>query len=116
MVIDNRLKINSYCQNIGSNALFVQGAGGNISWKDDNILWVKASGMWLADAMDKNIFVSVDLTSVLEQVKDKKYSIKIKSIEASDLRPSIETILHAILPHRLVLHIHAIEILSLIHI
>ena len=112
MVIDNRLKINRYCQNIGSNALIVQGAGGNISWKDGNILWVKASGMWLVDAMDKNIFVSVDLKDVLEQVKDKNYSIEIKSIDASNLRPSIETILHAILPHRLVLHIHAIEILA----
>ena len=109
-----RNEINRYCEKLGSNRLFVQGAGGNISWKDSDNLWIKASGMWLIDAPGKNIFVPVDLIHILQQVQNKNYSFDIKSLEASDLRPSIETILHAILPHKIVLHIHAVEILALL--
>jgi len=32
-----------FCSRIGSDSTLVQGAGGNISWKDGNILWIKAS-------------------------------------------------------------------------
>lgn len=114
MKINIRNEVNRYCEKLGSNRLFVQGAGGNISWKDNDTLWIKASGMWLIDASDQNIFVPVDLINILQQVQSKNYSFEIKSLEASDLRPSIETILHAILPHKIVLHIHAVEILALL--
>lgn len=33
---------------VGSNILLVQGAGGNSSVKDGDVLWVKASGTWLS--------------------------------------------------------------------
>ncbi len=46
---------------VGRNILLVQGAGGNSSIKDGDVLWVKASGTWLADAEDKEIFVPVSL-------------------------------------------------------
>ena len=46
---------------VGRNILLVQGAGGNSSIKHDDILWVKASGTWLADAEQKDIFVPVPL-------------------------------------------------------
>ena len=35
----------------------VQAAGGNTSWKEADVLWVKASGLWLADALERDIFV-----------------------------------------------------------
>ena len=108
---NKKLSIRKYCERIGSNSLFVQGAGGNISWKEGDVLWVKASGMWLIDATKENIFVPVDLKYIKQEVAKKQYSIDIQSIESSNLRPSIETILHAILPHNVVLHIHAVEIL-----
>ncbi len=44
---------------VGKNILLVQGAGGNSSVKHGDVLWVKASGTWLADAEDKDIFVPV---------------------------------------------------------
>ena len=109
---NKKLSIRKYCERIGSNPLFVQGAGGNISWKEGDVLWVKASGMWLIDATKENIFVPVDLKYIKQEVAKKKYSIDIQPIESSNLRPSIETILHAILPHNVVLHIHAVEILA----
>jgi rhamnose utilization protein RhaD (predicted bifunctional aldolase and dehydrogenase) len=40
----------NYCSTIGRDPLLVQGAGGNVSWKEGNTLWIKASGTWLADA------------------------------------------------------------------
>lgn len=35
---------------IGSDILKTQGAGGNTSFKRDGVMWVKASGTWLAHA------------------------------------------------------------------
>ena len=46
----------------------VQAAGGNTSLKADGVLWVKASGLWLADALTRDIFVPVRLGQVLEGI------------------------------------------------
>src|SRR4051794_11050527 len=46
---------------VGANILLVQGAGGNSSVKRDDVLWVKASGAWLSEAKEKNMFVPVEL-------------------------------------------------------
>ena len=61
---NKKLSISEYCERIGSNPLLVQGAGGNISWKEGDVLWIKASGMWLIDAIKENIFVSVSLKNI----------------------------------------------------
>jgi len=50
-------ELNNLSARIGRQPLLVQGAGGNTSLKDNNILWVKASGKWLAEAGNENIFV-----------------------------------------------------------
>ena len=90
----------------------MQGAGGNISWKDGKTLWVKASGIQLSEANDKDIFVPVDLADLRSAIQAKNFSIKPKVLSATALRPSIETLLHALMPHKIVLHLHAIDILS----
>src|SRR3546814_11414206 len=46
---------------VGRDVTLVQGAGGNSSVKLGDVLWVKASGTWLADAATKPLFVPVDL-------------------------------------------------------
>ena len=43
---------------IGQDIDLVQGAGGNSSAKEGEVLWVKASGTWLAAARDQPIFHS----------------------------------------------------------
>ena len=53
--------VRKFCATIGENPLLVQGAGGNVSWKEDATLWIKASGTWLAEAMTDEIFVQVDI-------------------------------------------------------
>lgn len=96
---------------IGRDVTLVQGAGGNSSVKRDNVLWVKASGTWLADAGDKQIFVPVDLAAARQAIIDNQE--KIPALDHPDvktsMRPSIETSLHALIPHRCVLHVHGVN-------
>jgi len=107
-----REAVEKFCTIIGSNPMLVQGAGGNISWKDGDTLWVKASGMWMADAEKKDIFVPVDLKNIKKEIAKSNYSVDIQTLALSELRPSIETILHSLMPHKIVLHVHAVETLA----
>ncbi len=108
--IQKQVKV--FCAQIGANPLLVQGAGGNVSWKDDDVLWVKASGKWLAEAESKEIFVPVNLAHLQDALAKRDFSVKPELNSNSDLRPSIETLLHALMPHRVVVHLHAVEILA----
>ncbi len=103
-----------YCTLIGADPMLVQGAGGNVSWKDGDTLWVKASGTWLADARTKEIFVPVDFSDLKAMVKAGNFTAMPKLKTDSQLRPSIETLLHALMPQRVVVHVHAIE--ALVHL
>ena len=53
---------------LGQDALLVQAAGGNTSVKDGDTLWVKASGLWLRDALQRPCFVPVRLSQVRERI------------------------------------------------
>jgi len=105
-------QVKAFCAQVGADPLLVQGAGGNVSWKDDNTLWVKASGTWLAEAESKEIFVPVNLSHLQDALAKQDFSVKPEVNGNSDLRPSIETLLHALMPHRVVVHLHAVEILA----
>ncbi len=105
-------QINAYCTKVGADPLLVQGAGGNVSWKDGNTLWVKASGTWLVDAATKDIFVPVDLPHLQNALEAGDFSVTPKIQGNSSLRPSIETLLHGLMPHHVVVHLHAIEVLA----
>jgi rhamnose utilization protein RhaD (predicted bifunctional aldolase and dehydrogenase) len=95
---------------VGRNMLLVQGAGGNSSVKDDDVLWVKASGTWLSDATEKDIFVPVLLPAARAALARDDERIPLAA--PGPLRASIETSLHALLPHRIVLHIHAVNTIA----
>ncbi len=45
---------------VGADPLLVQAAGGNTSLKHNGLMWIKASGTWLRDAVARDIFVAVD--------------------------------------------------------
>jgi len=107
-----RSSVEAYCATIGTDPLLVQGAGGNVSWKDADTLWVKASGTWLADATEKDIFVPVDLPSLHKAIAARNFEVKPSVCSDSPLRPSIETLLHALMPHTVVVHVHAVEVLA----
>jgi len=109
---DLKSSVIRFCADIGADPLLVQGAGGNVSWKDGATLWVKASGTWLADAATNEIFVPVDQNNLQQAINAGNFSVKPTLISPSDLKPSIETLLHALMPHAVVAHLHAIEILA----
>lgn len=100
------------CARLGRDPLLVQGPGGNASWKDDTALWVKASGTWLAHAEDREIFVPVDLAHLRGGIAAGQFERAPRVLLESAMRPSIETILHALLPQRIVLHVHAVDALA----
>jgi len=107
-----RKQVTDYCTQIGSDSMLIQGAGGNVSWKDDGVLWIKASGTWLVNATSEDIFVPVDLNNLNQSISNTDFKVTPKVIGGSKLRPSIETLLHALMPHKIVVHVHAIEALS----
>ena len=44
-------------QRVGSDPLLTQASTGNSSAKLDGVLWIKASGKWMADAMRDDILI-----------------------------------------------------------
>ena len=81
------------------------------------MLWVKASGLWLADALTRDIFVPVALEPVLAGIAadaaDPVSGAVVAALNPEGLRPSIETTLHALLPHRIVVHTHSVRTIAL---
>ena len=104
--------VREYCARIGANPLLVQGAGGNISWKEDHTLWIKASGTCLSNAKKEEIFIPVNFAALAHEITKKNFSAAPKVLSEVKSKPSIETLLHALLPHKIVLHLHAVEILA----
>jgi rhamnose utilization protein RhaD (predicted bifunctional aldolase and dehydrogenase) len=109
---DLRAAVVAMCAQLGADALLVQGAGGNVSWKDGDTLWIKASGTWLADAATDAIFVPVDLAGLRRALADGDYDTRPAVLGTATLRPSIETVLHALMPQPVVVHVHAIDVLA----
>ena len=98
---------------VGGNILLVQGAGGNSSVKLDDVLWVKASGAWLSEANEKEMFVPVELTGARAALAAGNEKMPVASgFGEITLRASIETSLHALMPHPVVLHVHAVNTIA----
>jgi len=56
---------------IGNNPLLTQASTGNSSIKLDGVLWIKASGKWMSDAIREDILIPLDLADVRECVTHK---------------------------------------------
>ena len=109
-IIEKQVK--QFCARIGTDPLLVQGPGGNVSWKANDVLWIKASGKWLAKACDEEIFVPVSLSYLQEAISNKNFSCSPSILGDTKLRPSIETMLHALMPQKVIAHLHAVEALA----
>jgi rhamnose utilization protein RhaD (predicted bifunctional aldolase and dehydrogenase) len=104
--------IKKLCTALGRDPLLVQGAGGNVSWKEGDTLWIKGSGTWLANAEQDDIFVPVKLPELSCALMVKDFNVRPQLICEHTLRPSIETTLHALMPQTIVIHLHAIHALT----
>tara|TARA_Y100001935_G_scaffold45903_1_gene37716 strand:+ start:2954 stop:4024 length:1071 start_codon:yes stop_codon:yes gene_type:complete len=109
-----REELNELCYQLSLSSDLVQGAGGNISYKNDGTLWIKASGCWLSDALIKDIFLPVNLKHLRESIENNQFDVNPKIFRETNLRPSIETLFHALMPQKYVLHLHPIIPLSLL--
>jgi rhamnose utilization protein RhaD (predicted bifunctional aldolase and dehydrogenase) len=98
---------------IGQNLDLVQAGGGNTSLKQNEILWVKASGKWLADALIDEMFLAVPIADVLAKLaaRDERFA-EYPTSSGALLRPSVETTVHAVFPQRVVVHVHSVRAIS----
>jgi rhamnulose-1-phosphate aldolase/alcohol dehydrogenase len=115
---------------LGSDSRLILAGGGNTSLKrqerdffgnEINVLRVKASGFRLS-RIDSNGFTGVRLPELLtlqerEAMSDEEmvHYVAHALISPDQPRPSIETLLHAWIPHPWVLHTHADSVLSLMN-
>ena len=53
--------VKTFYSRIGKDRLLVQGTGGNVSWKEADMMWIKASGTWLDDALEENLIILSDM-------------------------------------------------------
>lgn len=103
---------------IGSDPLLTQGAGGNTSLKVGGTLWIKASGTWLAHAKERDIMVPVEMAPLITAVEaidpaaEQAHQFTLAAFNSSGLRPSIETTVHALMPQRVVLHVHCVDTIA----
>jgi len=98
---------------IGANLDLVQAGGGNTSIKEAGTLWVKASGQWLSRAAVDDMFLPVPVTDIERQLAalDEKFP-EYKTRAGQSLRPSVETAVHAVMPQRVVIHVHSVRTIA----
>jgi len=102
----------------GSNPEYVIAGGGNTSFKDEEFLYVKASGVSLGNVKPED-FVKMDRRALsaiwakdYPQDSDTRESLVLADMMASrcpgeeSKRPSVETLLHDLLPFSYVVHTH----------
>jgi len=108
--IDSLLDVSA---RLGSEQLLVQAGTGNTSLKLNGVLWIKASGTWLAHARRDEIFIPVNLQETRNRI-DRGVDPAGQTVQvgAKELGTSVETAMHAVLPHRVVLHVHSVATIA----
>lgn len=108
-----------FSNQVGSDILKTQGAGGNTSIKAEGVMWVKASGTWLAHAGERDIMVPVVVDPLVDALRqgdpraEKSIDFVVADLNTSGLRPSIETSFHAALINSVVAHYHCVNTIAL---
>jgi rhamnose utilization protein RhaD (predicted bifunctional aldolase and dehydrogenase) len=101
---------------VGQDPLLVQAAGGNTSLKIGDVMWIKASGTNLGDALERDIFVPTAWRDIARSLKDGLPEADQPAaflLGDGSLRPSIETCLHAIFNTAVVVHVHCVSTIAL---
>ena len=116
--------LSAFSARLGGDPLLIQGPGGNTSLKAPspegrNLLHVKASGLWLRDAATRPCFVALDLAALRDRLRNAEGDpplgdLVVPGEAGQGMRPSIETSLHAVLPHRVVVHTHSVNALAIL--
>jgi len=105
--IDSLLEVSA---RLGADPLLIQAATGNTSLKSDGVLWIKASGKWLAHADREEILIPVDLAETRARIeRNIDPAGQSAIVNGKKLGTSVETAMHAVLPHRVVFHVHSVN-------
>jgi rhamnose utilization protein RhaD (predicted bifunctional aldolase and dehydrogenase) len=96
---------------LGRNPLMVQASNGNTSIKLNGMMWIKASGQWLADALHQELFIPIRIAEVHAALQNNS-DIAACYTQRNSLRPSVETAMHATLPHRVIVHVHSVNAIA----
>jgi rhamnose utilization protein RhaD (predicted bifunctional aldolase and dehydrogenase) len=96
---------------LGRQQQLVQASTGNTSLKVGDTLWIKASGKWLAHASEEEIFLPVNCAEPGRYLCADTFGAKIPGA-TPELKPSIETPMHVVLPHRVVIHVHSVSAIA----
>jgi len=102
----------------GSDPEYVLAGGGNTSWKTEDTLYVKGSGFSLAEAaagsfvkMDRKALASIWEKTYPQSSEEREKEVlndlmAAKKIGEEQKRPSVEALLHDIIPFSFVVHLH----------
>lgn len=105
-------------QHFGRNKEYVIAGGGNTSFKDEDSLWIKASGYPLAELTGEGLVeldreklhrISSAIYSddpVIREEQVKKDLLASINDPLKNKRPSVETSLHELIKYRFVVHLH----------
>jgi rhamnose utilization protein RhaD (predicted bifunctional aldolase and dehydrogenase) len=108
--IDSLLEVSA---RIGGEPLLVQAGTGNTSIKLDGVLWIKASGKWLAHATQDEILIPVNLAEALRRIdQNADPAGQCAVVGGRTLGTSVETAMHSVLPQRVVLHVHSVNTIA----
>jgi NAD(P)-dependent dehydrogenase (short-subunit alcohol dehydrogenase family)/rhamnose utilization protein RhaD (predicted bifunctional aldolase and dehydrogenase) len=113
--INDLIKISKF---YGSNSEYVIAGGGNTSFKDNETIWIKASGQSLAELNEAGLVelnrkmlqtissgvYSDDPVVREDQVKEDLFRSIVDTVK--DKRPSVETSLHEVIQYKFVVHLH----------
>jgi ribulose-5-phosphate 4-epimerase/fuculose-1-phosphate aldolase len=94
-------------ERVGSNPLLTQASTGNTSLKLDGVLWIKASGKWMADALQDEILTPLVLADLHGECLGRNLDPAERYVGAS-----LETAMHAVLPQRVVVHVHCVNTIA----
>jgi NAD(P)-dependent dehydrogenase (short-subunit alcohol dehydrogenase family)/rhamnose utilization protein RhaD (predicted bifunctional aldolase and dehydrogenase) len=106
----------------GNDMNFVIAGGGNTSFKNDDTIWIKASGNPLASLTEEGLVAlsreklhAISAGTYSDNPVEREDQVK-KDMEKSildpsrNLRPSVETSLHEIIRYRFVVHTHPTQV------
>jgi rhamnose utilization protein RhaD (predicted bifunctional aldolase and dehydrogenase) len=99
-------RLTEFTARVGSDPLLTQASTGNSSIKVNDELWIKASGQWMAAALQGDIFIRLNMPLVKRCL--------LQDIDPTEHFPraSLETAMHAATPHRVVLHAHSVDAIA----
>ena len=105
-------ELKNVSERMGNNLDLIQLNGGNTSIKIDDFLYIKGSGMELANANKFNIFAKVYSNAFQKKKGGFKIPFFDKNTVFDGIKPSIELDFHQLMNDKVVLHSHPIDIMA----